>query len=281
MLSRSLVVSAAVLLAGVGTAAAHTAYLLPRDFTPDTDLATIEAAWGTTIFAPEVGLGGSLGAVRPDGQPTVFHSMRTGSPTTVLELTSTTHGTYRISSGEQLGSVANMVGVDGGWRPLGAGEVPPEGAPLSTLQTVTVAETYITKGPRPTESVLANPTGRLAIRPITHPNRVATSTGFEVELLFDGRPFPNMPFVLYGRGDPEADLDRTFVTNEQGRAMITFDAPGQYLLAIRHRANAPAGAAAQVHSYTTTLSFEVVSELPPIPPPPEDNRRRRRNRDRD
>ncbi len=272
-----LVPVAALMLASVGSASAYTAYIAPRDFTPDGDYAIAEAAYTTQFFTPQVGISSpSFHALRPTGERAAFSSFGVAPTAATAEMRTTAEGTYRFSTGEVLGPISNMIFVDGAWRALAAGEVPAEGVDTSTLQTVVVAETYVSKV-RPTEAAYANPTGRLAIQPITHPNRISVASGFEVALLFDGQPFPNMPFVLYGQGDLESDLDRTFVTNEQGRATLTFDAPGTYVVAIRHRGPAPEGAGVAVRSYTTTLTFEVVQDLAPIPPPtpPERPRRRR------
>lgn len=267
--------SAAFMFAGAASAVAHTAYLMPRDFTPSGTVATIDGAFATTFFTPEIGLSSpTMHAVKPAGGDTTFDSMAVDATHGQYDLGTVDEGTYRVTTGEILGPVTTMVGVDGAWRPLGAGETPPEDAQTQTLQTVTVAEAYVTKV-RPTNTAFATPTGRLAIQPITHPNRISVATGFEVQLLFDGQPMPNMAIVLYGEGDPETKLDRFVTTGADGHATFTFTAPGKYLAAVRYRANAPDGSEAQVRSYTTTLAFEVLQDLPPIPPPPRPQRTRR------
>jgi hypothetical protein len=271
-----LVPVAALLVASVGSASAYTAYVAPRDFTPDGDYAIAEAAFTTQFFTPQVGVSApDIHALRPGGDRAAFSSFGVNATAATAELRVNAEGTYRVSTGEVLGPISTMVFADGAWRPLAAGEVPAEGVDTSTMQTVVVAETYVSKV-RPTEGAYVQPTGRLAIRPITHPNRISVASGFEVQLLLDGQPFPNMPFVLYGQGDLETDLDRTFVTNEQGHATLTVDAPGTYLAAIRYRGPAPEGSGVAVRSYTTTLSFEAVQDLAPIPPPTEPPRPRRR-----
>ncbi|HVY84115.1 MAG TPA: DUF4198 domain-containing protein [Caulobacterales bacterium] len=256
---------------------AHTAYLLPRDFTPDGGAVTIEAGYATQFFTSAIGLSSpDLHAVAPDGTSSGFEATDVNAQRGLYTLNVPTEGTYRITTGEMLGAVTNMVAVDGQWRALGAGETPPEGAETSTLQTAIVADTYVSKV-RPTERAYATPVGRLAIVPITHPNRISVATGFEVQLLFDGQPMGNMAIVLYSAGDPETKLDRFVTTDANGHALFSFTQPGAYMIAARQRAPAPPGSPAQVRSYTTTLTFEVVQDLPPIPPapPPEPTRRRR------
>lgn len=271
---RILVTSAAALL-WAGAAAAHTAYLLPQDFTPEDARVTVEGAYATQFFTPTIALGGpDLRAIAPDGVTAPFAAMSIVAPRTNIELAVSIQGTYRVTTGEVLGPVTQMVGIDGGWRALGQGEVPPEGAQLSTLQTVTLAEAYVTRG-RPNDEPLDDATGRLVIQPVTHPNRIARAEGFRVRLMFDGAPFPNMPLVLYGANDIDSDLDRAFVTDANGEAVLPFDAAGNYVVAVRHRTAAPAGAGTAVHSYTTSLTFEVFDVLPELPPEEPENRRRR------
>ncbi len=279
---RKLACSAAIMMALCASAAAHTTYVLPVDFSPDGEQVEVQAAHALTFFTPAVGLASSdFHALRPDGRRIPFQSTAVGNPATTLVANLATDGTYRFTTGEVMGPITTMVAADGSWRALGAGEVVAEGVETTTLQTVTVAESYATKT-RPSREPVDVTIGSLAIHPITHPNEVLVSQGLELELLLNGAPFPNMPFVLYAAGEPETDIDRTFVTNEQGRATIMVDAPGTYIVAVRHRGPAPADAGVAVRSYTTSLTFEAVTALPnyPPPPPPEDNRRnRRRNRD--
>lgn len=270
----------ALLLVGSGAASAHTAYLLPQDFTPEGGTVTTDAAYATQFFSPTVPLGSSdFHFLFPDGTRGTFASVRIAQPSTTLDLNVSGNGTYLLSTGEMLGPVTPMVGIDGSWRPLGQGEAPVEGTPTTTLQTVAVAETYVTRG-RPTEDVLDDTSGHLTLRPVSHPNRISVAEGFVVRLLFDGAPFPNMPLVLYKAGEPETMLDRAFVTDANGQATLTLDQPGNYIVAIRHRGPAAAGSQAQIASYTTSLTFEAFAVLPELPPeePTETRRRPRRNR---
>jgi hypothetical protein len=67
--------------------------------------------------------------------------------------------------------------------------------------------------------------------------------------------------VIYAAGDAETKLDRYVVTDAAGNATFTFDAPGEYIIAARHRADLPPGSPAAVGSFTTTLTFEALSQL--------------------
>lgn len=273
ILGRTALAAIALLLFN-SPASAYTAYLLPQNFAPSATVTT-DAAYATEFFSPAIPLGSSdFHAVTPEDSRATFSAVRVAPPATTLDLAVVTNGTYLLTTGEMLGPVTPMVGIDGGWRPLQQGELAPEGAPTTTLQTVAQAGAYVTRG-RPTQAALDNLSGALVIVPVTHPNRIAQAEGFIVQLMFNGAPFPSMPLVLYAEGEPETNLDRAFVTGADGRATLTFDRPGKYAVVIRHRGPAPAGSEAQIRSYTTSLTFEVYAALPPLPP--EERQRRRRN----
>jgi len=268
------ILALALVAAATGPAAAYTSYILPAEFVPRGDVA-IQAAFANTFFTPEIALPADMTMIRPDGSNGSFTRVEINGPQTALTLNTNQFGTYRITTGERLGPVVNLVEHEGGWRQLGQGETAPEGAQTTTLQTVTNAEAYVSRG-APTRAVVDAPSGALALRPVTHPNQILASSGFEVELLFNGQPFVNMPVVLYAQGDADTDLDTFFVTNEQGRATIALPGPGRYVIAVRHRGDAPAGSPAQVRSYTTTLTFEALAQLPTeyeAPPRAEPERR--------
>ncbi len=255
-------VLAAVLFAAAATpAAAYTSYLKPQEFWVTEATVEVEGSYATQFFTPSIALGGSLTVLNPEGQPVSADRIAvTPGGTTELQAELARGGTYRITTGEVTGQVANLVGENGQWRVLGAGEAAPDGAETTTLQTVTVADTYVTRGTANRTSV-DQTIGRLAIRPVTHPNQVLAGQGFQMQLIFDGQPMANSAVVIYAAGDPETKLDRYVVTDASGNATFTFDAPGQYIIAARHRADMPAGSPAAVGSYTTTLTFEALSQL--------------------
>lgn len=273
----------AALMFGLGAPAwGYTSYLRPSDYWPDGAQLSIEGSFASQFFTPQIALPGQFTIMHPNGDRGGFSSLAVGAQATTMETNLPRGGTYRVSTGEQLGPVQNLVGdpaAEGGWRQLAPGETPAPDMPATTLQTVTLADVYVTRG-TPTREVVDRPLGRLSLRPITHPNQVLATHGLEVEVLFDGAPMANTAVVLYGAGDPDSKLDRFATTDANGRAIFVFDAPGQYVLATRHRANAPAGSPAAVRSYTTTMTFEALAALPPtfvVPDPdPEEPRRRRR-----
>jgi len=269
------IAAAALLAASTGPAAAYTSFVLPNDFSPEQEV-TVQASYASSFFTPQIALGSDFTLIYPDGARGTFNRIEVQPTATTLRTDMPRHGTYRITTGDQLGPVTTLVGVDGQWRQLAAGETPPEGAETTTLQTVTLSESYISRG-APSRGAVDQTIGALALRPVTHPNQVLAANGFEVELRFNDQPFPNMPLVVYQAGDPDTDLETYFVTNEQGRATVTFPSAGNYVVAVRHRAPAPADSGAAVRSYTTTLTLEVITAIPDYPPAPEEAEERSRN----
>ena len=250
------------------SASAYTTYMKPVNFhVPDGERVVVETAFATSFFTPVIGLNSpAFAVVNPDGRALPFAGMEVAGTMTRLEALIPDNGTYRVTTGERLGDVTTLVGENGTWVPLAQGATPPEGAQTTTIQTVTVADAYVTKG-APTRTVIDAQMGRLAIRPVTHPNQVLAAQGLQVAVHFDGQPFANIPVVLYAQGDPETKLDRYFVTDAQGRATITVDQPGTYIVAVRHRAPAPADAGVATRSYTTSLTFNAFAELPAMVDP--------------
>jgi hypothetical protein len=258
---KTYVLTAVLFAAAAAPASAYTSYLKPEQFWVTDAEVQVEGSYATHFFTPSIALGGNLTVLNPEGQPVTADRIAvTAGGTTELAADLERGGTYRISTGEVTGAVGTLVAENGAWRGLAQGETPPEGAETTTIQVISVADTYVTRGTASRQAV-DHPIGRLAIHPFTHPNQVLASQGFEVELLFDGAPLANSAIVLYSAGDPESKLDRYVATDASGRATFTFDGPGQYILAARHRAALPPGSPAVHGSYTTTLTFEALDQL--------------------
>lgn len=242
-------------------ATAYTSYLKPDRYWPEESEVTVQGSFASQFFAPQIAVPAQINAVGPDGAPVPFDRVAVEGASTTLDANLRLGGTYRFSTGEQVGAAVTLVAVDGQWRALASGEAAPEGAQTTTLQAITVADVYVTRGTA-TREVVDRPHGRLAIRPITHPNQVLAADGLQVEILFDNAPLVNTAVVLYSSGDIDTDLDTYVVTDASGRAFFTLPGPGHYVIAARHRADLPPGADAQVGSYTTTLTFEALAVLP-------------------
>jgi len=269
--------AAALFLAGVGPAAAYTAYILPETFNPNDGDVAVQAAYANTFFTPAVGLPADMKLIYPDGFQGTFGRAAAGPTVTELSSDLPQWGTYRITTGELMGAVTTMIPGDGVWVPLPAGQAAPEGVETRTMQTVTLADSYMSRG-APTRGVVDQHIGTLALAPVTHPNEILVSQGFVVELRFEGAPAPNQPVVLYEAGDADTDQSTYFVTDAQGRATVTFTQPGQYVLTARRVDEAPAGAGVSARSYVTSLTFNVITAIPDYPEPPPVERQRERRR---
>lgn len=271
---KKLILAAAMAFALATPAVAHTAFILPASFWPTSQDLDAQSGFASTFFVSDVASAPDINVIAPDGSRGTPDRVEVTPTATNIGHDLLQSGTYRITTGEKLGQVATLVSDGaGGWRALAQGETPPPNTQTTTLQTVTVADAYVTRG-EATRTTVDAPIGRLALHPITHPDQVFAAQGFDVELLFDGRPFPNMPIVLYAENDPDTKLDRYVVTDADGRAHITFDAPGKYVIAVRHRAAAPAGSAAAVQSFTTTLTLQAYDVIPTVRAEPAEPTRR-------
>jgi hypothetical protein len=160
-----MLLAAAMLAVMVAPAAAYTSYLKPASYWPEGDDVSVEGSFASQFFTPQIAVPAELVGLNPDGTSIVFENVAVQGASTVLEADLPSGGTYRISTGEQVGNVTSLVGVDGQWRPLAAGETPPEGAATTTLQTVTLADVYVTRG-QASREVVDQPHGRLALRPV-------------------------------------------------------------------------------------------------------------------
>lgn len=263
---KKLLAAAALLASASGPAFAYTAYVSPNAYLPNVERVRFQASFAGTFFTPQYALGATFKVIQPDGTEGIFDQVEITANSTLLGTYCTLPGTYRITSGEQLGPVTTLVSdsnVAGGWRPLAPGETPAADGQTTTLQTATVADTYVTRG-APSRGSVDAPSGTLAIRPVTHPNQILVSQGLQVQALLNGQPYAETAVVLYAAGQADTDTTRYFVTDANGMATITLDQPGSYVIAIRYRGNAPAGSEAAVRSYTTTLTFEAMTALPPV-----------------
>src|SRR5262249_8038962 len=152
----------------------------------------VDGAYARQFYTPSIGISApTFQVIGPNGQAANFVNMQVTGENAHMQAWTQDSGTYLISTGEILGQITPL-GSDGngGWRALAAGETPAEGLQTTTLQSVTLAEAYVTRG-APTRTVVDRNVGRLAIHPVTHPNQVLQASGFDVQLLLDGQAFTN------------------------------------------------------------------------------------------
>ncbi|MEJ0061558.1 MAG: DUF4198 domain-containing protein [Terricaulis sp.] len=241
-------------------ASAHTSYLKPNSFgSAEANAVTIEASFTEDFLRPEIPVESQdWHLYRPDGLRDTYDNVVVLRQMTVLESDLTEPGTYRFTTGERLGRTSTQARIDGQWRPLEPGAAAPAGAPTRQSQTATVADVYVTKG-APSDAVLGIAVGHLAIRPLTHPSAIFLDDGFRFRVAFDGAPLANQDVNVYRDGGiyDETPFHQVFRTDSNGELHLSFDRPGAYLIMTRHSADAPAGSATQIRSYTTSLTFEV------------------------
>lgn len=245
-------------LAAPGAALAHMPYLLPNMFDAgERDHVTVQGGFAEDAFVPEVVMKSEAFHVRGPGGVTPI------SPTylrdlTVFEAALPAKGTYRISSGERFGRKGKMYkAANGQWTMGGEGGAPPAGAALVDVQSMTLADVYVTRG-APTAEALA-PTGKgLELKPVTHPSEIYAKAPARFELLFDGKPVAGATVEVFraaGLYDGKK-LAAQARTDAAGAFSVTPPDAGTYLALIRHRTAAPAGAETPYRSYSYTLTFE-------------------------
>ncbi|HOZ28052.1 MAG TPA: DUF4198 domain-containing protein [Hyphomonadaceae bacterium] len=241
-------------------AGADTSYLKPNFFTTaNADIVTVQSSFTEDFPNPSVAVKSDAWTViGPDGQITKFDTVQPFTQVTILEAATKAQGTYRLSTGERLGRSGAQVLVDGVWQPFAPGREIPAGAQTRQSQTATVADVYVTRG-APTKAPVEASVGALALKPVTHPNDVYLDTGFEFRVLLNGKPVANQQVEVWREGGAyEEPAYRKLLTSAaDGTIKAAFDKPGVYLIWTRLSADAPAGAATPVRSYTTSLTLEV------------------------
>lgn len=234
----------------------------------------------------------------PAGQSVEIKPAATLKDMAVTEAALDAPGTYRFSTGQFVQRTTTFVNVGGKWlfvrmprgRPPGEGGPPPRpqgeggkpaggppggggdgppnsiaqadvpaGAPSTQTESVTVVETYVTKG-APTDTALKT-TGRgFELKPVTHPNAVYVDQGFAFQLLVDGKPVADAPISVYRAGNIYDDrrIAAETRTDAKGMAKVAFAQPGVYLLTT-HTPNAGRTPAEPppARNYTYSLTFEV------------------------
>ncbi len=253
----------AACLAGLAIAAppalAHISYLLPSNFHLEEDgEVTVQAGFSETFSRPEVALrSNAFSIITPSGKTEVFSGIETVGKLTVLGATLEEEGTYRLTSGERIGRKGVQVKIGEDWIPLEPGSPVAEGVETRESQTATVADVYVTRG-EPTDAVLSSSIGRLALQPVTHPNRIDAGEGFRFRVTFDGEPLAGQQIQVQREGGQyESPAYSALVTSDaDGYATFEMERPGAYLMMTRKSAQAPAGSETDIRSYTTSLVIE-------------------------
>lgn len=247
------------LLAVGGAAQAHMPYLLPSLFDAGrTDHVTVQASFGEDAFQPEVAMRDApFHFVGPDGARGEIGTVTYLRDLSIFEADLKAQGTYRLTTGQRLGRKGKMYQVDGRWVMRGEGGAPPAGAQPVEVQSVTLAEAYVTRG-QPTTAALKPAGQALEVQPVTHPNAITSGSDAGFVLLFDGKPLADAEVTLFraaGNYDGRKVAGQVR-TDASGRFTLRPTDAGIYLILARHRTEAPAGSQTPYRSYTYTLAFD-------------------------
>lgn len=241
-----------------GVAQAHSPYLLPNQFdASNRDHVTVQASFTERLFTPDVVMkADDWHVVGPDGAkvaltPSYFRDL------TVLEAATAKDGTYRITSGVRAGRTSRVIQRDGEWVFLEPGKPVPEGVTPAEMQSITVAETYVSRG-APDKAALA-PIGKgVEFHALTHPNDVFVGEEAKFEVLLDGKPLPGQEIQIAAAGDDMDGKLTTVKADAAGRFAVKVAKPGAYLAMTRHRVAPEGGQPGR--SLTYSLTFEAAGE---------------------
>jgi uncharacterized GH25 family protein len=241
----------------------HTPYLKPLSFEPSRGgIVTLDASFAEKFFVPEVAFANSIYLVtQPDGKTITPDFMSQLKTRVVVEHKLEEDGTYRFSTGKRLGRVFKTYELDGKRHSMeDPAESIPKGAKLlSFFQSLTLAETYATKG-APNDAVFSAYNTGLEFVAVTHPNDLFVNESFKFTSLFDGKPIDGLKVQVFLAKDQFTDEKPTLelMSNAKGGLSFTPKEAGTYLLLARHRSDAPTGSIAPQISNTYSLVIEAV-----------------------
>jgi uncharacterized GH25 family protein len=241
----------------IGSAEAHSPFLLPNLFDLDKrEHVTVVGSFTEEFFAPDVAMkSDDYHVVGPDGTRRPVTPVYTRDMA-IIEAETKEQGTYRISTGRRTGRTAKAAWVQGDWKFLAPNEAAPVGSRVYDVTSITMAETYVTRG-KPSQTALAPRNSGLEFRAITHPSSLFVASDAKFQLLFDGKPVANQTISVYA-GEARYSQQKAPVevkTNAAGEFSIKPDRAGAFVAMTRFRPE-PAAAGKDGVSYTYSLVFE-------------------------
>lgn len=265
---RVVIATGLLVAAYAAPAASHVGFLLPDAFSYDScSKIGAVASFSDRFPSPEIALtSDGFALIAPGGEQVPVDRATPDHAMTRLEAALDRPGTYRLTSGERLGRSGKVAVVDGGYVRLpddtGAGPALLDDAVILTSQTATISEAYVSCGGDTSPPDL-RPLGRLAITP----DQVVIEDGgtASFRLTFYGKPIaPQETYLLtaYGEYTGEHKDGRPVAAAADGILRLDTLAPGIYTLLVRHIAPAPEGAATDLRSYSSALTFEVPAARP-------------------
>jgi uncharacterized GH25 family protein len=241
----------------IGSAHAHSPFLLPNLFDLDKrDHVTVVGSFTEEFFATDVVMkSDDYHVVGPDGARRPLTPVYTRDMA-ILEVETKEQGTYRVSTGRRTGRTAKAAWVQGDWKFLAPNEAASAGSRVYDVTSVTVAETYVTRG-KPSQTALTPRNSGLEFRAITHPNALFVGSDAQFQVLFDGKPVANHVVSVHP-GEARYLKEKAPVdvkTNSAGEFTIKPDRAGAFVVMTRFRPE-PAAAGKEGVSYTYSLVFE-------------------------
>ncbi|MDQ1153763.1 DUF4198 domain-containing protein [Brevundimonas sp. SORGH_AS_0993] len=241
-----------------GSAQAHSPYLRPNVFDATRrDHVTVEAAFTEEVFNAEVAMRSDhFHVLGPTGDAPIT-AVTYLRDLAVFEAPTPVDGLYRLSSGPREGRASKMYRAADGWRMVGEEDgPPPPGAELVDVQSITVAEVYVTRGAP--DAAALRPLGRgLELLPLIQPGDIVAGEDAAFRLLFDGRPVADAVVTVFreaGQYDGRT-IEAELRTDASGEIRLRVSDPGAYMTQVRHRIPSPPGAPTPYRSYTHTLTF--------------------------
>ena len=276
---------------------AHSPYLQPTQFAPTRGYVAVLAALTDEVyFVPDFALRGEgFFLVDPEGRRSEIKNVAPMKSFVAAEADLPADGTYRITTGERAGRSAKFARIDGRWlavrqprpgqqgqqqaqragqmerggqqgAPAAGGDRPraideadlPAGAETAEMQAVVVAETYVTRG-APSDAAVKTTGKGFELKPLIHPNEIFLDTGFPFEILMDGKPATGVELEVF-RGGNAYDDKKVYgevTTDAAGRATVSFDRPGVYVVTTRYPGRPAPGEAPPPRSYSYALTIEV------------------------
>jgi uncharacterized GH25 family protein len=239
---------AVIALFAAVSAEARTSYVLPYNFAPTEAYVTAEAATSENVFIPEGALKlDSFQIIDDQGAVTTAKGTQF-KEVTLFESALPHEGTFRLTTGNVEMRSMQMVEVDGKWRPVrGPGGKGPGGQPSQqpaipadaktvTVTAMTRADSYISLK-KPSDTLPPLEGKGLEIAPVTHPNRLFAGSTFDFTVMFDGKPLPAADFKIERGGDQYRDASYAYTgtTDADGKAQVTFDTPGVYVIEMNQK----------------------------------------------
>ncbi|MFT3964671.1 MAG: DUF4198 domain-containing protein [Sphingobium sp.] len=246
-------------LLGATGAGAHMPYVLPTLFDVGKgDHVTVESAFAEDAFVPEVAMRDApFHLIGPDGQKLATGTVTYLRDLSIFEADIKADGTYRITTGQRAGRKGKMAREGDKWVVLGENAPARPGVQVVEVQSMTLADAYVTRG-APSAAALKPRGEALEIQPVTHPNDITAGSDAQFVLLFDGKPLANEAVTLFRSAGVHdgRKVAAEVKSDAAGRFTLKPSDAGTYLILVRHRGQAPAGAETPYRSYTYTLAFD-------------------------